>query len=88
VVIDISEATSRDHAYRLTADDVRGFEKAHGRIAAGTIAIVRTGWSRFWPNRKAYLGDDTPGDASHLVFPRDRRRRDAAAGRGAKRRRG
>ncbi len=31
--------------------------------------LLRTGWSRRWPDRKAYLGDDTPGDASKLHFP-------------------
>lgn len=40
-----------------------------GRIPAGAIVLLRTGWSRFWPNAKAYLGDDTPGDASKLSFP-------------------
>jgi len=30
---------------------------------------LRTGWRRHWPNAKAYLGDDTPGDASTLSFP-------------------
>jgi kynurenine formamidase len=48
---------------------VLAFEKAHGRIAAGTIVLLRTGWSRHWPDAKAYLGDDTPGDASKLSFP-------------------
>jgi len=45
------------------------FERSHGPIAAGTIVLLRTGWSRHWPNAKAYLGDDTPGDASRLSFP-------------------
>ena len=31
--------------------------------------MLRTGWSSRWPDRKAYLGDDTPGDASNLHFP-------------------
>jgi kynurenine formamidase len=30
---------------------------------------VRTGWASRWPDRKAYMGDDTPGDASKLHFP-------------------
>lgn len=30
---------------------------------------MQTGWSRFWPNRKAYLGDESPEDASKLEFP-------------------
>jgi kynurenine formamidase len=69
VVIDVSAKAAGNRAYRVTADDVRAFEGAHGRIAPGTIVLVRTGWSRYWPDRKAYLGDDTPGDASKLVFP-------------------
>jgi kynurenine formamidase len=69
VVIDVSAKASASPDYRLSAADVRAFEKAHGRIASGTIVLLRTGWSRFWPDRKAYLGDDTPGDASKLHFP-------------------
>jgi kynurenine formamidase len=69
VVIDVSTQTAADRDYRATRDDVLAFEKAHGRIARGTIVLLRTGWSRHWPNVKAYLGDDTPGDASKLSFP-------------------
>lgn len=69
VVIDISAAASRDRNYRLTAADVLAFEEKYGRIADGTICLLRTGWSRYWPHAKAYLGDDTPGDASRLSFP-------------------
>ena len=69
VVIDITAQAQRDADYRLTADDVLAFERAHGRIEAGTIVLLRTGWSARWPDRKAYFGDDTPGDASKLHFP-------------------
>lgn len=69
VVIDVTARASGDRDYRATADDVRQFEKANGTIARGTIVLLRTGWSRHWPNAKAYLGDDTPGDASKLSFP-------------------
>jgi kynurenine formamidase len=69
VVIDVTLQTQRDRDYRLTRDDVLQFEKKHGRVAAGVIVLLRTGWSRHWPNAKAYLGDDTPGDASKLSFP-------------------
>lgn len=68
-VIDVSTRAGADRDYRLTRADVLAFEKAHGRIAAGTIVLLRTGWSRFWPDVKEYLGDDTPGDASKLSFP-------------------
>ena len=69
VVIDVSAKAAADRNYRLTAQDVSAFEKQHGTIAAGTIVLLRTGWSRHWPDAKAYLGDDTPGDASKLSFP-------------------
>jgi kynurenine formamidase len=69
VVIDVSASSDADPSYRLSVEDVMAFEREHGRIAPGTIVLLRTGWSKHWPNKKEYLGDDTPGDASRLRFP-------------------
>jgi kynurenine formamidase len=69
VVIDVTRQAGADAAYRVTRADIEAFETAHGRIAPGSIVLVRTGWSRHWPDRGRYLGDDTPGDASKLRFP-------------------
>lgn len=69
VVIDVSSEAARNRNYRLTIDDVRAFEDRHGRIEPGTIVLMRSGWSRYWPDALQYLGDDTPGDASKLEFP-------------------
>ncbi len=69
VVIDVSRQASINADYRLTPEDVATFEDRHGRIPPGTIVLLRTGWSSRWPNRRAYLGDDTAGDASRLSFP-------------------
>ena len=69
VVIDVSDKTIGDRNYRLTVADVERFEQEHGTIAAGSAVLLRTGWSRHWPDAMAYLGDDTPGDASKLQFP-------------------
>ena len=69
VVIDVTKEAAADRDYRLTRDAVLAFEKAHGQIARGTVVLLRTGWSRFWPEARPYLGDDTPGDASKLSFP-------------------
>ncbi len=68
-VIDVRAKTAMDPDYRLTAADVRQWETLHGTIAPGTIVLLETGWSSRWPDKKAYLGDDTPGDASKLHFP-------------------
>lgn len=69
VVIDISQACAGDADYLLKPQDVTSFEKTNGRIAPGTIVLVRTGWGRFWPDKKRYLGSNVPGDTANLHFP-------------------
>jgi len=69
VVIDVAAKAAADPDYTLTPDDVTEWEAAHGVIPAGAIVLLHTGWSSRWPNKRAYLGDDTPGDASNLHFP-------------------
>ena len=44
-------------------------EADHGPVPEGAIVLMHSGWGPRWPDRKAYLGDDTPGDASKLHFP-------------------
>ena len=68
-VIDVSKAAAEDPDYRLSVADVRAWEKKNGTIPGGAIVLLRTGWSARWPDRKRYLGDDAPGDASNLHFP-------------------
>ncbi len=69
VVIDVADAAASDPDYRLTLSDVKAFEAQHGAIPSGATVLVHTGWGQFWGDAKAYLGDDTPGDASNLHFP-------------------
>ena len=68
-VIDVSTQASANRNYQLSLADVQAFEAKHGAITAGSSLLLRTGWSEHWPNVKAYMGDDTPGDASKLSFP-------------------
>jgi kynurenine formamidase len=70
VVIDISAAAVQDPDALLDLATVKSWEARNGPIGEGTIVILRTGWGRRWvEGAKAYLGDDTPGDASNLHFP-------------------
>ncbi|MCP4664219.1 MAG: cyclase family protein [bacterium] len=69
VVIDVRRQAAEDPDYRLTPEEVRTWEAEHGDIPAGAIVLLHTGWDKFWPERRQYLGDDTPGDASNLHFP-------------------
>jgi kynurenine formamidase len=68
-VIDVAAKSASNPDYLLSLDDVKAWEKRHGAIAPGTIVLLRTGWGSRWPDKKAYLGDDTPGDATKLHFP-------------------
>ena len=69
ILIDVSEQAAADRNYQLEIQDILAFEARHGLVQPGTAVLLRTGWSRFWLDRVAYLGDDTPGDASRLQFP-------------------
>jgi kynurenine formamidase len=31
--------------------------------------LIRSGWGKFWPNKKQYLGTDKQGDVANLHFP-------------------
>ncbi|HKB72165.1 MAG TPA: cyclase family protein [Thermoanaerobaculia bacterium] len=69
VVIDVAAKAAADRDYRLSLEDVRAWERKHGPVPTGAIVLLRTGWSSRWPDRKAYLGDDTPGRITNLHFP-------------------
>lgn len=68
-VIDVRSQAAKNPDYRVTVEDVRSWEKAHGRIPEGAIVLILTGWGQYWPNKKEYLGSDKPGDVDHLRFP-------------------
>jgi kynurenine formamidase len=64
VVIDVSTQAAANADYRLSAEDVRAWEARHGRIDERTIVLLRTGWGKRYPDRKAYFGD--PPDNLHF----------------------
>lgn len=69
IVIDVSDQADADRDYRLDLATVEAWEARNGPVPRGAIVILRTGWGSRWPDAEAYLGDDTPGDASNLHFP-------------------
>lgn len=69
VVIDIAAACARNADYRLAVADITAWEQRNSRIKDGTILLIRTGWGKFWPNKKQYLGTDKQGDVANLHFP-------------------
>ncbi len=71
VVIDVTQRADSSADYRITTDDITKWETAHGRIAAGTLVLFRTGWGSRWPDRARYLGTVKTGAAAvpELHFP-------------------
>lgn len=47
------------------------FEAAYGNIEPGSIVLLRTGWSQYWPDRQAYLGGTDPANLSFPSFGAD-----------------
>jgi kynurenine formamidase len=50
VVISIVDKVQADANYHLTPDDVRAWERAHGIVPAGSVVMVRSDWSKRWPD--------------------------------------
>lgn len=68
VVIDVTAEAAADPDYRLDSAKVLAWEGEHGRIEPGTIVLLRTGWSRHWPDADAYYGREA-SDSTELHFP-------------------
>lgn len=71
VVVDVTPRATANRDYQVGVDDFLNFETQHGRIAPGTIVLLRTGFGRFWPNAERYLGTAEKGQAAvaRLHFP-------------------
>lgn len=68
VMVDVSEKALKDSDYQVTVEDLQEWEKRHGELPHGCILLIRTGWSKHWPNKSLYTGTDT-NDTTKLHFP-------------------
>jgi kynurenine formamidase len=57
VCIDVSAKAAKDPDYRVTKADIIAFEAKHGRVPAGSVVLIATGWDRFWPDRARYMNE-------------------------------
>jgi kynurenine formamidase len=65
VVLDVHEKAARNPDYVVSLDDVKAWEKRHGRIPSGAFVALRTDWSKRWPNDAALQNVDTAGVAHY-----------------------
>jgi len=71
IMMDLSVKAQTDPDYRITVDDFRKWEMKNGKIPDGVIVLLNTGYGKFWPDRKKYLGTDETGAGAvkKLHFP-------------------
>jgi len=61
VVIDVTREVEADQDYRVRREDLVKWEGQHGKIPAGAVVLVRTGWGARWPSQKRYMNQDAQG---------------------------
>ena len=71
IVIDVTAQCATNPDYLVSVADFEKWEKRNGKIAPGTIVLLRTGFGKFYPDRKKYLGTEERGAAAvaKLHFP-------------------
>lgn len=61
VVIDVSDAALSDPDYVLSAGDVADWERRNGPVPGGALALLNTGWRRFWNQPARFINADGHG---------------------------
>jgi kynurenine formamidase len=61
VVLDVRKEAERDPDYQLTVKRIEAWEEKHGKIPAGAIVVLRTGWATRWPDVARYRNQDANG---------------------------
>jgi kynurenine formamidase len=71
LVIDVSRQCAANRDYQVNISDIQGWEKTNGRIPAGSIVLLKTGFGKFYPDPKRYLGTEErgPDAVPKLHFP-------------------
>lgn len=71
VVIDVAEKSNANADYQITVEDLQAWEKQNGAIPSDAIMLLRTSFSRRWPDAAKYLGTADRGEAAvaKLHFP-------------------
>lgn len=71
IKIDISEKAIKDPDYLISVEDLKNWEKIHGRIPDRSIILFQTGFGQFYPNAQKYLGTKNRGTEAikELHFP-------------------
>ena len=70
-VVDVADRAETNADYQVTQEDFLAWERDNGSLPTGAIVLLRTGFSRRWPDATRYLGTPERGEAAvaKLHFP-------------------
>jgi len=66
VVLDVRPEGEKNADYQLSPAVIEAWEKRNGKIPAGAIVLLRTGWASRWPDVQRYRNTDAKGE---MHFP-------------------
>jgi len=71
VLVDVTSQAAADRDYQVSVEDFESWEADHGKLPDDIIVLIQTGFSRFWPDREAYMGtaESGAGAVAKLHFP-------------------
>lgn len=71
VKIDVSDKAAANPNYLISVEDLKGWEKSNGPIPEAAIVLLQTGFGKYYPDKKKYLGTDQRGQGAvkDLHFP-------------------
>ena len=61
VVISIVPQVKKNFNYQMTVADIHKWEKRYGRIPAGSVVMIRSDWSKRWPDPALATLTEFPG---------------------------
>ena len=66
VLLDVRAAAARDADYLASPADLAAWEAVHGRLPAGSVVLLHTGWASRWNDPAAFLNAGSDG---RMHFP-------------------
>lgn len=72
IKIDVSSKAQDNPDYLISIEDIQAWEKKHKKdVPEGSIVLLETGFSKFYPDKKKYLGTTERGEHAvrELHFP-------------------
>jgi kynurenine formamidase len=61
VVINVAPKVALDPGYQAGVADIKGWERRHGQVPAGSVVMFRSDWSKKWNDPQRFTAQPFPG---------------------------